>query len=399
MYNSTVATKANSFHQTKLMIRAACRTCLLLGALFLTLTFLERDRHSVDAAEGKSLQREWEDALRLAKKEGEVVVYGNEEFGSVLSEFQQRYPEIKVSSVLSGAREFTQRLMTERRAGKYMRDVYINGATTGHQLYIGKALDPIKPALLLPEVVDQVKWWQEKHHYVDQEGRYLFTFGKTARLEVAFNTNLVNPKEIRSRWDILSPKWRGKILISDPRASFTGTALRFLYYHPELGPEYVRRLFGEMEPTASRDVRQMVDWLASGRFAILMLVPVTDRLGIFKAKEQGLPVGWFDSKHLSEGVSLSSATGNVGLINQAPHPNAAKVFINWLLTREGQMAYQKAYTTGSGADSLRIDIPKDDVHPDARRVERGKYFLTDNPEWEDMTSILKFIDEVWKRKN
>ena len=97
-----------------------------------------------------------------------------------------------------------------------------------------------------------------------------------------------------------------------------------------------------MDITASRDTRQITDWLAVGKFAISALV-AREQSGRSSGEEAGLPVDWFGPKSFKEGAILTASNGNVGLVNGAPHPNAARVAINWLLSREGQMAYQKVY--------------------------------------------------------
>jgi ABC-type Fe3+ transport system substrate-binding protein len=84
----------------------------------------------------------------------------------------------------------------------------------------------------------------------------------------------------------------------------------------------------------------------------------------------------------------------VALIERAPHPNAAKVAANWLLSREGQMAYQ-SYTHGH---SRRVDISTEGVRPSTMRLEGGKYIETDSPERRNMELIHKIVDEVWKKK-
>lgn len=148
-----------------------------------------------------------------------------------------------------------------------------------------------------------------------------------------------------------------------------------------------------MDVTASRDIRQIVDWLATGKFAISGLTQVP-RTGLDVAKKQGLPVDWFDAAQLKEGVPLFASTGRAVLLNRAPHPNAARVLINWLLSREGQIVFQKV---SPAADSLRTDVPKDNLVSYARRVEGAKYHLLD--ERIDIAPITKFVTEVWKRKN
>jgi iron(III) transport system substrate-binding protein len=337
-------------------------------------------------------QQEWEKVLEGAKKEGRVLVAGSPDVQAIFTEFQKRYPEIKVVFT-AGRGEQASQILTDRRAGKYLVDVFILGATAVDMLYKGKAVDPIKPTLILPEVLDESKWWEGKHRYRDEEEQYIFTFNLSVLTSFAYNTKFVDLKEIKSYWDFLHPKWKGKILLADPTGSGTGTSLLFLYYHRELGPEFFRRLLTEMDVTASRDSRQIVDWLATGKFAISGLTLVR-RTGLDVAKKQGLPVNWFGGQQFKEGMALVSQSGNIGLLNRAPHPNAAAVAINWLLSREGQMIYQKVYGDG---DSLRIDIPKDAIASYGRRVEGPKYHLPD--ERLDTAPIIKFVNEVWKRKN
>ena len=89
--------------------------------------------------------------------------------------------------------------------------------------------------------------------------------------------------------------------------------------------------------------------------------------------------------------------GTLALVNRAPHPNAAKVFINWLLSRRGQLSLQKTQASAeSPADSLRVDIPKDDVPWLNRRLEGIKYLDTGKPEWIEMKPILDVVNEALK---
>jgi ABC-type glycerol-3-phosphate transport system substrate-binding protein len=93
--------------------------------------------------ESRGWEVEWERTLRAAKKEGQVVFYGASRYEAVFGEFQKKYPEIRVVAVTTGRPpELVQRMMTKRRAGKYLVDLYIAGASTMHAvLYKGKALD------------------------------------------------------------------------------------------------------------------------------------------------------------------------------------------------------------------------------------------------------------------
>jgi len=117
---------------------------------------------------------------------------------------------------------------------------------------------------------------------------------------------------------------------------------------------------------------------------------------------QGLPVDWFDPDHLKEGAYITAGSGGAALINKAPHPNAAKLALNWLLSREGQITYQRIFTTGEeGPDSLRIDIPKDKVPRGNKRPEgadENRYPFVDRAEWMDQAPISKFVREVLEQR-
>ena len=354
-------------------------------------------RPNVAAQVNTSRQQEWEQTVRAAEKEGQVTVsIGG--YGAIIDSgvFQKAFPKIKITSITGAGTDLTARIAAERRAGKYLVDVYNGGGNSLFQiLYLGKMLDPIKPALLLPEVADPQKWWEGKQKYADKEGQYILVYegNVAAGAGAGYNTQLLDPREYRSYWDFLNPKLRGKIMSTDiRRLRGAGIPWQFLYYYPDLGPKFLRRLFGEMDVTMVADLRQAVDWLGSGKFALCL--PVQGGT-IFKAKNQGLPVDQFESYHFKEGVNLSSAFGSLALLNRAPHPNAAKVFVNWLLTREGQTLFQKVISVpGDARNSRRIDVPKDHIPPDEQRRDRMPYFDTDDPDTKDLTPVMKLLDEI-----
>ena len=337
-------------------------------------------------------EAEWERTVKAAREEGQVTVYvfaGGPELPIRAEVFQKRFPEIKVVTV-SG--DPAPRILAERRAGKYIADVAIGGPTTPWTLYLAKALDPLKDAMILPEVLDESKWWQGKHRWTDAEKRYAFPFlGNPQRGEFFYNTQLIHPKDFQSFWNFVNPKWKGKIEARDIRSPGPGSVvMRFFLHTPGLGPEFIKRLFGEMEITLFRDRRQAVDWLASGKYPICLLCNSTD---VGKAKEQGLPVNEFGE--MKEGVGIASSGGNVGLANRAPHPNAAKVFVNWLLSREGQITVQTSYAkVGNPVNSLRIDIPKDGIPPADRLREGVNYIEVETPERMSMELALKVFNEA-----
>jgi iron(III) transport system substrate-binding protein len=343
---------------------------------------------------------EWEKTLRSADAEGQLIIYGCcYEYDRIMQGFKKKYPKIKVTTVLGSGGQLGSRILAERRGEKYLADVFSAGANTIHDVLYHKinALEPIKPALILPEVVDPSKWYEGEHRYIDPEKQYIFAFVANSQSgQVQYNRDQqVNPAEFKSFWDLLNSKWKGKIASLDPTTFGMGAALQFFYYHPELGPAFLRKLYGEMHVTVSRDARQMTDWLVSGKFPLCIRCNAGSEVG--KAIEQGLPIGSFDTERWKEGGSSSAAGGTLGIPSRAPHPNAAKVFINWFLSREGQMALQK-FGRPDAHNSRRIDIPKDDVDPYNRLVPGKKYFDLAKPEYQDLTPIFKLVKEVLPQK-
>ena len=361
----------------------------LWGAQLFAALLILLSNCAAGAAES-SWKSDWENVVTAAEKEGQLVIYT----GGVVSQsridevFQKTYPKIKTTVVTGRGSQLGPRIIAERRAGKYLADLFLGGkGTASATLYPGKVLAPIEPLLILPEVLDQSKWWQGKHRYVDPEGKYIFAFvGSGGGVEITHNTKLVNPREFKTYWDLLNPKWRGKIVATDPRLGGMDTAVLFFYYHSKLGPEFMRRLYGEMDVTISRDYRQPIDWLAAEKFALCM--PCNSR-EVERAMKQGLPIG--QTLDLTEGGTLSSGGGTISFIDGAPHPSAAKVFVNWLLSREGQIHFQAR----DGSDSLRIDIPKQDVLQQNRRLDGVEYFDGDDPKFSDRRPADKLLNETF----
>ena len=343
-------------------------------------------------------QATWEKTVAAAKKEGKLNFYVGR-YGSepLLNEFRKEFPEIKLVTVNGAGNTLGMRIITEIRAGAVVADLFSGGANTNYDiLYQGKALDSIKSTLILPEVLDESKWYEGKHRYTEPEQRHIFVYiANPSSSGFYYNTNLVNPKEFKSYWDLVATKWKGKYVSQEPSNTGLGASMQFFYYHPELGAEYIKRLFGDMQPTFGRDRRQITDWLAQGKYPLCVGCRDTAR-----AKSQGLPVDELDNVDWKEGVQLTSGGGSMSLIKGAPNPNAAKVFINWFLSRRGQMALQK-HNDLYGEDppnSRRIDIPKEVLVPVNRMIPGKRYFDVSDPKYADMTPLFNVVKEIMKAR-
>ena len=301
---------------------------------------------------------DWESTLAAAKKEGKVAVITDVTAtlrDALTLEFQKKYG-ITVELLGSSGREVAPRVAAERKAGQFLWDIYIHGSTTALEAMIPMgAFDPLEPALILPDVKDPKTWRGGAIEFLDPS-KMVVVMTPFQRGTIFYNTKLVNAKEFKSHKDLLDPKWKGKIAVDDPRRAGPGAAtFTFFYLHPDLGADFIRAL-GKQQMSIFRDYAQEVDAVGQGRYPVL--VGAADFVAINRAK-QGVPIAIVDARQLKEGTDLSPTNGTLALFNRAPNPNAAKIYINWLLSKEGQTIFARA----NGYVSARLDVPTDHTEP------------------------------------
>ncbi len=341
-------------------------------------------------------KEEWDKTVKAANKEGQVVLYGgyNPRYRKLNSTFEKRYPGIKLNFTPGGGVQHAIRILSERRVKKYLADV-VMGGKTAFVKHFKNEFEPIQSILILPEVTDASKWWGGKHHFIDREEKYVISSTAYVSPAIAINTKLVDPKEIQSVKDLLNPKWKGKILqyySSDPALT---TVILFIYNTPGLGPKFLSRLYSEMDFTFTRNLRQGVNWLGQGKYSLYI---GGTNASIYQANKKGLPVSILPHA-LKEGEIMEGGYCCLGVLDRAPHPNASKVFVNWLLSKEGQTTWQKL--KGYPISSLRRDIPKDYIDQKVVPKEGKKYFYVNqasNYDPKDLDAIRKIVTPAIKKR-
>jgi len=299
-------------------------------------------------------QEEWKRVLQGAKREGKVSVIipvGREAYDALVDPFQKQHG-ITVETFVDRGAGIAPKVSAERGAGQYLWDVVITGTTTalGALIPMG-ALDPLDPAFILPDVKDPKSWRGGSLEFIDP-GHQMLVVTPFQRGTLFINPKMVKPEEFRSYKDLLDPKWKGKIIMDDPRRAGPGQAtFTFFYLHPELGPNYIRAL-AKQELIIFKDFAQEVDEVGRGKFPILI---GTADANAEERIRQGVPIHIVDPRQLREGSDVSPANGAVSIFNKPPHPNAAKLYLNWFLSKEGQTVFARAM----GYVSSRLDVPTD----------------------------------------
>lgn len=324
------------------------------------------------ASAKEAWELKWERTLQVARKEGRVVVYGGSTVAGLKLHATKLFKEkfgLDLEALSGRGSDVVAKMLSERRAGLFTVDVYISGPTSiyTHFKPMG-ALDPIEPALILPEVIDPNGWLDGKH-YLGDEDRLVYLWAASPEPHVVINTTVVQPEEIKSYQDLLSPKWKGKIMINDP--SLEGPGRRGFVdaiYHKFVEPDFFRQLVKYQDVAVSRDDNVMITWLVRGKYPIV-LWPNNGRLPEYI--EAGAPI---DSVTQKEGISIRAGGAALILMNRAPNPNAAIVFTNWFLSREGQTLAQIV----TNKQSRRVDISTE-VLPHVRQPG-VKYFASPSDE-------------------
>lgn len=295
-------------------------------------------------------QVEWEKTLAAAKKEGKVVVFGPPgiQARQILADSFQKKFGINVEYTGIFGRDMAQKILSERRAGFYAVDVHLGGTTTIMTVFEkGGLLEPLEPMFILPEVKEPQNWVLG-HLWTDSATKTVYLATVQLNSSTAINTTLVTPDKLKSFTDLLDPKWKKKITLFEPRSPGPGLAT-WSHLGRTLGEDYLKHLAAQ-ELTIFPNSRDMAEAVVRGRFPIGLGVSGED---VAPFTKEGLPITLLRASHMKEGSYASPGPSAVVVFKNAPNPNAAKVYLNWYLSREGQLLFAE----GVGYPHRRADAP------------------------------------------
>lgn len=299
--------------------------------------------HSSHDARAADIQEDWRRIIEAAKKEGKVVA-GGPPTAVLRKQFKETFESrfgIELELLSAPGPQNAQRAISEFKAGVKHFDVLHGGSGTLQPLRDGNMLAPFMDNVVLSEVRDPKQWWGG-HMWEDnvKTNRFIYSFSADYTVPPFYNSDLVKANEITSYDDLLRPKWKGKIGMFEPRVPSAGQGL-WGYLMRVKGKEFLQKL-AEQDLYIHRDGQQLAIGLAKGNLAVALAV---SQRFVDPYIKNGLPIKTLAS--IKEGMGGSNGFGTVAVMANAPHPNAAKVYINWLLGKEGQDLYGRALTQGS----------------------------------------------------
>jgi ABC-type Fe3+ transport system substrate-binding protein len=254
--------------------------------------------------------------IEAARKEGEVVAYGNLDAAAaqaVADGFMKKYPFIKASPVrVSGAGIIT-RVEAEARAGKIVSDVIDSGQLGMLALMDKKTMARYRSP--------QREFFRDA--FKDKEGYW--TAYMTNVMVSAYNTRLAKKEEAPAKIeDLLKPRWKSKLAMDSQSYVWFGTILQFL--GEEAGLRFMKKL-NEQNLTHVRGRRLASQLAAAGEFDMTV---ETNLNSVLTFAAQGAPLWFAPIQPLFYSPSL------VFLSQGAPHPHAGALFIDYLLSEDGQ---------------------------------------------------------------
>ena len=256
--------------------------------------------------------------LEGAKKEGQVIFYGSMEVVSqqrLMAAFEKKYPFIKVDATRIGSERMATRLFAEAQAKKVQADVVNQSAFDFYGVFQKGLFD----SYLSPERASFPA------DYRDEKGFWMIN-GATLNV-IAYNKKMVPAAEVpKSFWDLTEPKWKGQLLMDENESKWMSGMVA--YYGEAKAMDLMRKLAGQA--IQFRTGHSLLHTLLAAGERPIVVVAFAN--GVDRSKKDGAPIEWVTAE------PVIGLTFGLGLVKNGPHPNAARIFIDFMLSREGQEA-------------------------------------------------------------
>ncbi|MBI3058851.1 MAG: extracellular solute-binding protein [Deltaproteobacteria bacterium] len=304
--------------------------------------------------------------IEAAKKEGELVYFTTmtlSQSKKVVDKFEKKYPFVKVDLFRTGGGPLLNKIQTEARGGRYAWDVVSGRGEMVLPLMNAKFLAPYRSPeskTIEEDLVDNEGYWTA--YYVNP-----YVLG--------FNTNLVKKEDVPQTYEqLLDPKWKGKKISIDDEAYGLLSGL-IKAWGREKAVSYFKKLAAQ-DPVPMRGNTNRVQLTVAGEYSLIVAYAPT----IQRETSRGAPIDWVPLEPVAVQVNPMM------LAAKAPHPNAAKLFIDFLLSKEGQKML---------VGFRRIPV-RPDVNPDPPRLFKGYKRIVEHPEeYKNFTETVKLYQEIF----
>ena len=344
-------------------------------------------------SEQELFQIEWDQLIADAQAEGELVlIMGASESRTsrdIFEEFGRKFELNVLQSTGSGTAN-ANRVLAERARGVYAADVSVVGGTSTDRLRLAGALVPIEPLMFHPEVVDRSKGWLIDYWaWTDVENLYSPAYELRLRqnvIEVFYNTDKVSQAEIdgvQSFNDFLKPEWKGRIVsILDP--DFGGVVTDRTLAWILIGKDFFEGLIREQDVAflPGGSFAEMATGIGRGKYDLAFFTgqASTDMEAMI---DLGIPIAKLN-RTLAEGGTVE-IRGTLSVFDQAPHPKASQLFINWYLSRDGQQTSANLINDEDPSPSLRSDLTQGNVSDRQwnllKTIDPASAMSQSTPEW------------------
>jgi ABC-type Fe3+ transport system substrate-binding protein len=308
---------------------------------------------------------------------------------SILQEFERKFPDIKVQASIMNASDAAPRILTEQKNGLFAWDSWWGLCSNMNSVVLpANGLDPMTDYLVLPDVKDTSGWLLPDYRYTSERGPYVFVHTHFLLNYGAYNTSLV-PGGTLTLDNITDPKLKRKVSIRVPNRPHGGS-MTLAQMAKAKNLDYVESFLRTMDPVYVDNDRQNMMAVMRGDSAV----------GIGTVEET-----LFEC-HTSGGcktirsfpVSVMHSRG-VSVLRNAPNKAATKVWVNWLLSKEGQETYVREWAKSNpgGALSMRKDVKGDSSHsesfPNFDNVSQYVAVSLDNG-WKELQQIFELYKKV-----
>ena len=310
-------------------LRPVAAALLSIGLWLAVSSAQAQDAASLQNWSGKA---DWDATVAAAKKEGKLVIAGppGSTWRGALTAFAEDYGiPVELTQIDI---TFWTRLRQERQVGQYLWDAVVLPPSTDAYRMINDdhGMTDVRALLVLPEVVDDKAWAGGFENLFNDNGRkYSIGFSLQATPGAWVNRDKVPVSELSSMDQLIEPRFKGLMSSQDYHEGAPLNLFGPLIRDPHYGADFVKKMLAN-DITFVANGGQQVDWLIRGKYPIGLGILTA---GLLNAKAQGIA----DHVQALPGI-LRYSSGNSGLMvfKEAPHPNAVKLYANWLLTKRAQ---------------------------------------------------------------